>query len=80
MIGQKLRAWRLKKGLSVYEVAKKVGVTPSAISNWESGIRHPHRRFWKKLITLTNGEITIDDFFTAETEESEETTPAGTGV
>jgi len=62
MLANKLKTWRKKKGLSVYAVAKKLGVSPSAISNWETGIRHPHKKYWKKLIELTDGELTFEDF------------------
>ena len=62
MFGQKLKAWREKYGISQEELARQLGITQQAVANWELGIRHPKKRFWKKLISLTNGEITLDDF------------------
>ena len=40
---------RLSAGLSVQEVADRVGVTASAISNWERGIASPNARRIPKL-------------------------------
>jgi len=73
MLAEKLKAWRRKKELSVHAVAEMLGVTPSAVSNWETGIRRPHKRYWKKLVELTDGEITLEDFLT----EDPRKTPAG---
>ena len=61
MFSEKLKAWRRRKGLSVYAVAEMLGVTPSAVSNWETGIRHPKRAIWKRIVEVTEGEITVDD-------------------
>ena len=66
MFWEKLKRWREKKELSQFEIAKKLGVTQQAIANWEMGIRHPHKRYWKKLIELTDGEITLEDFLTED--------------
>jgi len=62
MLGKKLRQWRERKKLSQIEIAKRLGVTQQAIANWETGIRHPHKRLWREIIKMTEGEITIEDF------------------
>jgi len=36
------RAIREAAGLSISEVARDLGVTPSAVSRWERGLRRPH--------------------------------------
>lgn len=40
-IGDILRELRLAKGKSVAQVANDVGITPSALSNYENNIRVP---------------------------------------
>ena len=61
MFGEKFRHWRESKELSQLEIARKLGVTQQAVANWEMGIRHPHKRLWKRIMEITEGEITIDD-------------------
>ena len=61
MFSEKFRNWRKKKELSQVEVARKLGVTQQAIANWEIGIRHPDKRLWRRIVEITEGEITIDD-------------------
>lgn len=40
-LGERLRAERNKKGVTVAEVAKSLGLTQGAISQFENGIRSP---------------------------------------
>ena len=40
-IGETLKELRQAKGKSIAEVAKDVGITPSALGNYESNIRIP---------------------------------------
>lgn len=57
-----LRRHRLAKGLTQTALAKKLGVAPSSVSQWESGIFVPHARMIPLLarileidaLTLTN--------------------------
>ena len=37
LFGEKLRKHRKKSGMTQEEVAEKIGVSPQAISKWESG-------------------------------------------
>lgn len=37
----RLKEYRKKKGLTTYEVGKALGVSPSAVTNWETGLRRP---------------------------------------
>ena len=40
-MNEKLRALRIERGLSQKDVAESIGVTTSAYSNYEQGIREP---------------------------------------
>ena len=41
LFGERLREFRLKKGLLQKQIAKKIGVTVSRYANWEQGRREP---------------------------------------
>lgn len=60
-IKDKLIEFREKKGLSQTEVASIIGVSPSAISNYEQGIRVPKDSIKKKLSELY--EVGIVELF-----------------
>lgn len=53
--GPALRAWRRQQGLSQGELGHLLApqVKPSTVSCWESGTRHPARKFLGQLIALT---------------------------
>lgn len=40
-IGSRIKKYRQKKGLSQVELAEKLGVSNSCVSNWEQGINRP---------------------------------------
>ena len=40
LFGEKLRKHRKKSGMTQEEVAEKIGVSPQAISKWESRVSH----------------------------------------
>ena len=48
--GAKLTAARLEAGLSMEEVAAKIGGNKSNLSRWERGIVHPSERAILKLV------------------------------
>jgi transcriptional regulator with XRE-family HTH domain len=50
--GAKLTAARLEAGLSMEEVASKIGGNKSNLSRWERGIVHPSERAILKLVVL----------------------------
>ena len=52
-IGDTLKELRLAKGKTVVEAAKGIGVTPSALSNYENNIRVPR----------DNIKIAISDYY-----------------
>lgn len=47
-----IRAWRLKHILTQGELAKKLGVTKSTVSGWETGRIKPNPRSSRKLAVL----------------------------
>lgn len=49
MISEKLKLLRKEKAISQQEVADAIGVTKSAYSNYEQGIREPSYDVLKKL-------------------------------
>ena len=61
MFAEKLKEWRKRKGISIYELASLIETSPTAISNWENNIRHPKRKYWERIIKISNGEISLED-------------------
>lgn len=54
-----LTSLRCKKGISQNELAEKIGITGSAISQYESGKRKPNIEVLKKIAQVLN--CTVDD-------------------
>ena len=54
-----LKEYRHKKELSQKQIAEKMGVSPSCVTQWESGVRRPNVVMLKKLAKLL--ECTADD-------------------
>jgi ribosome-binding protein aMBF1 (putative translation factor) len=50
--GQRLRKKRMDLGLTMKEVADKIGVTESTVSNWERRNIRPYRKAREKLKEL----------------------------
>lgn len=67
MFEKNLKFYRLKKGMSMKELAEACGVSPMAISNYESGKRNPDMDMMKKL-ALALG-IRVTDFLDSRNEE-----------
>ena len=60
-VGSKIKDYRKYFGLSQEELAKKIGVGKTTISNYEVGIRSPKK---PQLIKLSEVfDVAIDDFF-----------------
>lgn len=58
----------IKKYLTEHQVtqrmlAKTLGVTPSAVSQWISGTTEPTGRQAANIIRITHGEVTLDDLY-----------------
>jgi transcriptional regulator with XRE-family HTH domain len=52
----RLRAAREARGLSKSELARRVGVTPAAVGNWEAGYTRPRSETYTTLSALLNFE------------------------
>jgi DNA-binding XRE family transcriptional regulator len=59
----KLRTWRMAQEKSVNDAAAEVGCTRQTWHSWESGSNIPSADFMAKLIALTNGAVTANDFY-----------------
>ncbi len=55
---QRLRELRQDKGLSMKQLAKELGTTDAAISNWENGINEPKISYLKSIAVYFN--VTAD--------------------
>ena len=53
-IGKRIREARENAGLTQKELAKKIGVTGSAITNYEQGTSHPKENILYSLINVLN--------------------------
>lgn len=55
--GAVLRRWRIKAGLSQYDLAPRVGVDQYKVSRWESGRTEPSLTEAFKLEDVSGGEV-----------------------
>ncbi len=62
--GERLIAFRNRKGLSQDELSQKLGVSRQSISNWENGSSQPSIEFVKKLSEIY--EVTVDDLLNVD--------------
>lgn len=60
LIATSLRNLRLEHGLTGTEVAKQVGITLQAISNYEHGRQEPNRETLVKILAVF--DVTYEDF------------------
>lgn len=54
---QRIRMLRINMGLNQSELADKIGVTKSAVSQWESGKRNPDKEALLSLADLFNVDL-----------------------
>lgn len=64
----KLREYRESKGLSQEALAKSVGVRKAAISRIELGRRTPSMGLVARLVAVSDGDLSADDFLPSEAE------------
>ncbi|MCQ2740375.1 MAG: helix-turn-helix domain-containing protein [bacterium] len=69
MIGKKLRKLRKRKVMSQQELAEKVNITRSTISNYELGKRTPHLKDLQKFCKIFN--VGLDYFEVKPKDEAE---------
>lgn len=60
----RIRFFRVRAGLRQADVAKKLDVDQTAVSNWELGKSKPLRKYHKKLAKLFG--CTVEELFSAE--------------
>ena len=66
-----LREYRIKKGYTQTQIAEKIGVVPSCVTQWESGVRKPDIVMLKRLAEVLG--CTADDLLkTIITERTKE--------
>jgi len=58
--------WRLEKGWTIYELAKKAGVAPTTIYNWRDRLSSPTLSLLEAVCSAF--EITVIDFLLNEDE------------
>lgn len=57
-----LRTWRRERGLTIEQMAERLGVSVGSLSRIERGEQWPDREFFERMIVETAGEITANDF------------------
>jgi len=59
-----LLQWRKSKKMSRAELAKLLGLSnPTVIYRYETGARVPRPEIMKRIVQLTKGEVSANDFF-----------------
>ena len=61
--GSKLKAWRMKHGVSQQDFARQIGTRSQRLCDWESGRKTPNLEFMRRIYVATNGAVTPGDFF-----------------
>lgn len=69
MFSKNLTYYRLQNGMTKKELAKKIHVTPMAISNYENGSRKPNMEILKALAAVLN--VKVSDFLTIRNQNIE---------
>lgn len=55
-IGNKIRTIRERRGITQEELARRLGVTPSAVGNYERDVSHPKEEILYRLFTALSCE------------------------
>lgn len=61
-----LRSYRERHGLTLTQLARRVGVDPSAIHRYENGDRIPRRDVVEKIVRATGGEVRPNDLYASD--------------
>ena len=63
--GEKIRELRKERGLTIYEMATRLGVSRNTLTNWERGEKEPHAiemlEEIAKILKVSMKEIFADD-------------------
>ena len=54
------RAYRLAAGLSIVEVAKRIGADRSVVADWERGVGRPRWRMLAKVIRVLSLGLVVE--------------------
>lgn len=63
-IGKQIKAFRVRRGMTQEELAHALGVTPSAVGNYERGVSFPKEEILTKLFGALG--VTPNELFGAE--------------
>ncbi|WP_240579248.1 helix-turn-helix domain-containing protein [Ochrobactrum sp. A-1] len=63
---EKLKAYLKDHGLTHKAFGDAVGVTQAAVNRYVNGVRFPTRTVIIKIETATNGEVTVADWYQAQ--------------
>lgn len=66
----KLADWLKIKKLPRYKFAAKIGVQPSVVTDYCLGRYCPRPRTVEKIIRVTGGDVTANDFLSAEAQRT----------
>ena len=58
-----LKEWLDKKGLTQDQFAVQCGFSKGAVAKWVSGERFPRLEAMQKIEKITDGSVTVQDFF-----------------
>lgn len=64
----KLKTWIKAEGISDAEFARRLGVNPTQVSRWLAGKVRPDWDYLKKIILITRGQVSADDFIEVESD------------
>jgi len=57
-LGERIRKWRLERGLFQVDMAKRIGVSEMIIVNWEKGKTKPIKQYFDRLEkTMPDAEL-----------------------
>jgi len=59
----KLSEWRRENGLTQQATARLIECTVRAVIKWESGERRPGPAYMPKVMAVTDGQVTANDFY-----------------
>lgn len=58
----KLRHWRKQNGMTLARVANALGVHEVTVNRWETDARVPTRKMQARVLALTDGAVTPNDW------------------
>ena len=59
----KLRRWRREGGITVMNAAASIGVTRQTWHSWERGASIPPPALMQRIVAMTSGAVTANDFY-----------------